>query len=192
MLRPAAQPGDQARCQALGKGLGFVGALLLWGLAAACDHGLQAEPEGGPTGIAGRLTFGGPWPPEVGEVAVAVYEDLPDSVADLFALSGFDAQVALGTPEYEYFVPLSRDGVYRWIVVAWRRPDSFWDFNSLLGCYYVEGDTLPTPVPVTMGEVSRGIDIAVDFGVLRGETIPGQAVCRRALPAGLARISGGD
>lgn len=149
-----------------------------------CDHGLEAVPPG-PTGISGRITFVGEWPEEVGQVAVAVYQQVPQRLEDFFALAGFDAEVELGAQTYDYFVPIETDGVYQWVVVAWRRKDSFWDFTSLLGCYSLPGDLLPRPVAVRRGEITRHIDIRVDFGVLRGETVPELAVCERALPAEL-------
>ena len=81
---------------------------------------------------------------------------------------------------YSYFVSLESEGTYRWVVVAWRRMDAFWNFDSLLGCYHVAGDTLPTPVRVTQGEITREIDIRVDFEVLKDEDA--QAICLGALP----------
>ena len=163
----------------------------LWLGSIGCDHGLDAAPSG-PTGIAGRLTFVGAWPDEVEEVAVAVYQEVPQTLPDFFDLTGADTEVRLGEQSYDFFVSVEADGVYRWVVVAWREKESFWDFSSLLGCYYVAGDTLPTPVVVRRGEVTRNIDITVDFGVLKGETGSDYSVCERALPAELlaARDSG--
>jgi hypothetical protein len=169
----------------------FIAGVLLGLSAGGCDHGLEATPPG-PTGIAGRVTFVGEWPAEVGQVAVAVYRDFPREIQDFFALTGADTGVELGTKSHDYFVPIVADGVFQWVVVAWRREDSFWDFTSLLGCYYLPGDELPRSVVVTRGDITRGIDITVDFGVLRGETIPGLAVCERAVPADLLANSGGE
>lgn len=162
----------------------------LWLGGIGCDHGLDATPPA--TGIAGRLTFVGAWPDEVGEVAVAVYQEVPRELSDFFNLIGADTEVRLGEQSYDFFVSLEADGVYRWVVVAWRKKDSFWDFSSLLGCYYVAGDTLPTPVAVRRGEITRDIDITVDFGILEDETVSDYSVCERALPAELlaARDSG--
>lgn len=159
-------------------------------LCCACDHGLGPGPEG-VTGIAGHLQFTGEWPADAEEVAVAVYEHIPRSVEELFELSGWDTGVEVGAQDYEYFVPIEREGTYRWIIVAWRRQGSFWDFRSLLGCYHAEGDTLPTPVPVLLGQVTGGIDIAVDFGGLRGEEVPGHSVCQRGLPPELVSLARG-
>ena len=168
----------------------IAGALL--GLSVGgCDHGLEATPPG-PTGIAGRVTFIGAWPSEVGQVAVAVYRDFPAQIEDFFALIGTDTEVELGAAAYDYFVPVDADGIYRWVVVAWRREDGFWDFSSLLGCYYLPGDELPRSVAVGRGQVTRGIDITVDLGVLRGETIAGLSVCERAVPADLLATANGE
>ena len=148
-----------------------------------CDRGLEAEPP--LTGIAGTVTFLGDWPEEIGEVAVAVYRDLPEEVEDLFGLSGTDQDVPLGSGSYDYFVPLAREGTYRWIIVAWRRPDAFWDFTSLLGCYQVEGDLLPGVVEVTPGQVTTGIDITIDLGVIDDPPELGSTPCTAVLPESL-------
>jgi hypothetical protein len=157
--------------------------LVAWCLSG-CDHGLEAEP-GRETGIAGRLSFAGEWPEEVGQVAVAVYRQVPSALADFFNLRGADTGVVLGARSYDYFVPLEEEGTYEWVIVAWRKRDSFWDFRSLLGCYHAPGDSLPTPVVVRQGQVVRGIDIEVDFTVLGNESAPGLALCGRVLPAEL-------
>lgn len=159
----------------------------LWLSAIGCDHGLEATPPG-PTGISGRVTFVGIWTDEVEQVAVAVYREVPQKPADFFALIGADTEVELGGRSYDYFVPIEGDGVYQWIVVAWRRKDSFWDFSSLLGCHYLPGESLPGQVAVRRGQVTRDIDIVVDLGILQGETIPGMDICERVLPAELLAV----
>ena len=95
----------------------------------------------------------------------------------------------VGSAAYSYFVPIQSDGVYAWVIVVWRAPGSFWDFRSLLGCYHAVGDTVPTPVPVRRGAVTGGIDITVDLGVLRGETVPDLSLCTSLLPPDL--LAGG-
>jgi len=167
---------------------GWFLAVALW--CYGCDHGLDAGPPG-QSGIAGRLVFKGEWPPEAEEVAVAVYENTPLQVADLYELSGWDTGVGIGVPFHDYFVPIEGDGTYRWVMVAWRPMGSFWDFRSLLGCYHAPGDTLPTPVTVLQGQVAGGVDIEVDFGVLRGEEVPGYDLCVGALPGELVGEAGG-
>ena len=149
----------------------------------ACDRGLEAEPP--LTGISGTVTFRGEWTEDIGEVAVAVYRDLPEEPADLFGLSGTDQDVLLGSRSYDYFVPLEREGMYRWIIVAWRRPDAFWDFTSLLGCYHVEGDSLPGAVEVSAGRVTTGIDLSVDLGLVDDPPALGSTPCTAALPESL-------
>ncbi len=153
-------------------------------LLASCNNGLVEAPSAQPA-IAGRLTFVGAWPAEVGQVAVAVYQEVPQSLGDFFSISGWDTEVGLGAQSYEYRVPLESAGSYRWIVVAWRREDSFWDFSSLLSCYHAVGDTLPTPVEVGAGEVVDGIDIEVDFEIFSRESISGTSLCERVLPGDL-------
>ncbi|MBT4496956.1 MAG: hypothetical protein HOC74_04505 [Gemmatimonadetes bacterium] len=159
----------------------------LWLLVVGCDHGLEATPPG-PTGISGRVTFIGIWPDEVEQVAVAVYREVPQQLEDFFALTGADTEVELGAENYDYFVPIEADGVYQWVVVAWRRKDSFWDFSSLLGCHYLPGEELPGQVAVRRGQVTRDIDIVVDLGILQGEKIPGMDICERVLPAELLAV----
>lgn len=153
---------------------------LCWG----CARGLDAEATG-QTGIAGRLHFVGEWPANVGQVAVAVYREPPASLADFFRINGWDTEVALGVESYDYFVPLDGEGVYQWIVVAWRQEDQFWDLTSLLGCYYLPEADRPSPVEVGPGEVVSDIDIEVNFAVLDHETELSTALCERALPAEL-------
>ncbi len=157
-------------------------AMLCTGLSywsSACDHGLDARPPG-PTGIAGRITFSGTLPQDIEQVAVAVYREIPQTLSDFWAIGGWDTEVEFRAQSYSYFVSLESEGTYRWVVVAWRRMDAFWNFDSLLGCYHVAGDTLPTPVRVTQGEITREIDICVDFEVLKDEDA--QAICLGALP----------
>ena len=159
----------------------WVAALALcWG----CDRGLDAEATGQP-GIAGRLSFVGEWPAKVGQVAVAVYREPPASVADFFNINGWDTNVELGVESYNYFVPLDGEGVYQWIIVAWREEGQFWDFTSLLGCYRLPGADRPAPVEVNPGQITPNIDIEVHFAGLDDETEPSVALCERALPAEL-------
>ena len=153
---------------------------LCWG----CDRGLEVEATGQP-GIAGRLYFVGEWPVNAGQVAVAVYRESPASLADFFRISGWDTAVALGVESYNYFVPLDGEGVYQWIIVAWREEGQFWDFTSLLGCYHLPGADRPSPVEVGPGEITTDIDIEINFAVLDHETELGTALCERALPAEL-------
>jgi hypothetical protein len=153
---------------------------LCWG----CDRGLDVEATGQP-GISGRLHFVGEWPANVGQVAVAVYREPPASLADFFQINGWDTEVALGAESYDYFVPLDGEGVYQWIIVAWREEDQFWDFTSLLGCYHLPEADRPSSVEVGPGEVATGIDIEINFAVLDHETELSTALCERVLPAEL-------
>jgi len=159
------------------------------GLITGCDHGLDAASQEG-TGLSGRITFVGEWPPEVAEVAVAVYENHPQSLADFVGLSGWDTSTEIGSPTHDFFVPLENEGVYRWVIVAWHSPDGFWDFTSLLGCYHAGGDSLPSPVPVVLGQVADGIDITVDFAILRGGAEQETSICQGALPPDLLQMVG--
>ena len=161
-----------------------VGAAIAACLAvSACDRGLEAQPP--LTGISGTVTFRGEWTEDIGEVAVAVYRDLPEETADLFGLSGTDQDVPLGSRSYDYFVPLEREGVYSWIIVAWRKPEAFWDFTSLLGCYHAEGDSIPGAVEVSPGRVTSGIDLTVDLGLVADPPELGSTVCTAVLPQAL-------
>ena len=58
-------------------------------LAPGCDRGLEAEPP--LTGIAGTVTFLGEWTEEIGEVAVAVYRDLPPREAQGVMETGLES-----------------------------------------------------------------------------------------------------
>ena len=153
---------------------------LCWG----CDRGLEVEANG-QTGIAGRLRFVGEWPANVGQVAVAVYREPPASLADFLRINGWDTEVALGVESYNYFVPLDGEGVYQWIIVAWREEDKFWDFTSLLGCYHLSGADRPASVEVGPRQIAADIDIEINFAVLDHETELSTALCERVLPAEL-------
>jgi len=159
-------------------------------LCSGCDHGLEAVASG-QTGIAGQVRFVGEWPEGVGQVAVAVYRQPPVSLADFFNINGWDTEVALGGGAYDYFVPLDGEGLYQWIIVAWRREDSFWNFTSLWGCYHLPGAERPSPVMVGAGEIVADINIEVDFAALDREATASTALCERALPAELIAEFGG-
>lgn len=171
----------------------FAGAALLLGtlpLLVACDHGLEATaPEG--AGIAGRVTFVGTWPEGVGQVAVAVYERPPQVPEDFLSIRGWDTSVPVGAEAYDYEVPLAGGGTYRWVVVAWRASDRFWDFTSLMGCFHASGDSLPGAVAVADGRVARGVDITVDFALLTDGHRPGEWVCERGLSTQLLELASG-
>ena len=164
--------------------------LAVLAVCLGCDRGLEVEASG-QAGIAGRLHFVGEWPADVGQVAVAVYRELPASMADLFRINGWDTEVALGAASYDYFVPLDGAGVYQWIVVAWRKEGQFWDFSSILGCYHLPAADRPSAVEVGPGETVTEVDIEVDFRALEREAELGTALCDRVLPAELLAELGG-
>ena len=164
-------------------------ATVWWVLIAGCDHGLDAEPEGR-TALAGTLTFEGIWPAGVGHVAVAAYRDFPDVAGDLLKVAGWDTGVEIGVEQYEFEIELDTEGTYRWIVVAWRPLDEFWDFTSLLGCYALPGEPLPGAVTVIGGEVTADVDITVDFDVLDSAPPLDEWACTRVLPAEILELAG--
>ena len=124
-------------------------------------------------------------------MAVAVYREPPASLAQFFNINGWDTEVALGVGTYDYFVPLDGEGVYQWVIVAWRKENSFWNFTSLLGCYHLPDAERPSAVAVGAGEIVADIDIEVDFAALARDTNPGTTLCERALPAELFAELGG-
>lgn len=140
--------------------------------------------------MAGRITFVGEWPPEVAEVAVAVYENHPQTLGDFVRVSGWDTGIEIGSATHDFHVPLEDEGVYRWVIVAWHSPEGFWDFTSLLGCYHTGSDSLPSPVPVVLGEVADGIDMTIDFAILRGGAEGETRICQGALPPGILQMAG--
>ena len=160
--------------------LGFVPMCLVLCLCG-CNHGLGVGPPDG-MGIKGTLIFQGAWPPETADLAVAVYRRRPQSLADFFNIAGWDTTVSIGVARYEYFVPLEEPGTYEWIVVAWLPAGGFWNFTSLLGCYHVGSDSLPTPVEVPLGETAKNIDIQAYFDMVRGADLPDRRICTGFLP----------
>ena len=158
---------------------GLVLALLF--LCCTCGRGLDPGPPDG-TGIKGTLIFNDAWPPETADVAVAVYRTRPQNLADFFSIAGWDTTVTLNTARYEYFIPIEQPGTYEWVVVAWRPEGGFWNFNSLLGCYHVGADSLPTPVEVRSGETTKNIDIQTYFDLVQGADRPDRKICSGFLP----------
>jgi len=157
--------------------------LLSLACLAGCGlgHGLDVGPPDG-TGIKGTLIFHGIWPTETADVAVAVYRKRPKKLADFFAIAGWDTTVTIGASRFEYAVSLEEPGTYEWIVVAWRPQNGFWDLYSLLGCYHVAADTLPTPVEVRLGETTKSIDIQAYLDMVRGADHPDRRICTGFLP----------
>ena len=147
----------------------------------ACGGGLGPGPPDG-TGIKGTLIFNGDWPPETDDVAVAVYRRRPQVLADFFNIAGWDTTVTIGAVRFEYFVPLEEPGTYEWVVVAWRPRGGFWNFDSLLGCYHVGNDTLPTPVQVRLGETTKNVDIQTYFDLVQGADRADRQICTGFLP----------
>ena len=145
------------------------------------DHGLDVGPPDG-TGVKGTLIFNGAWPPETADVAVAIYQKRPQSLTDFFNIAGWDTTVTLGTGRYEYFVPLEAPGTYEWIVIAWRPENGFWNFSSLLGCYHIGQNPLPTPVEDQLGETTKNIDIQAHFSLVQGADLPDRQICTGFLP----------
>lgn len=145
------------------------------------DHGLDVGPPDG-TGVKGTLIFNGEWPPETADIAVAVYKKRPQSFAGFFEIAGWDTTVTLGVSRFEYFVQLEEDGIYEWVVIAWRPEGEFWDFNSLLGCYHTGFTSLPTPIEVHLGETTKNIDIQAHFSLIQGADLPDREICTGFLP----------
>ena len=78
----------------------------------------------------------------------------------------------LGISEHTYSVSLL-PGAYEWVIVVWRKEETFWGPEGFLGMYYTPSDsTRPGAVLVEQGKEVSGIDITVDFaqmGVLPPE-----------------------
>ncbi len=150
-------------------------------IGCGLNHGLDVGPPDG-TGIRGTLAFQGIWPTETADVAVAVYKKRPKDLADFFDIAGWDTTVTIGAARFEYNVALEEPGSFEWIVVAWRPQGGFWDFTSLLGCYHVAADTLPTPVEVRLGETTKNIDIQAYLDLVRGADLLDRRICTGFLP----------
>ena len=145
----------------------FYTILGLFVLGCSFGQGLDSGPPDG-TGIKGALVFNGTWPSETADVAVAVYEKRPQSLADFFSIAGWDTTVALGVTRFEYFVPLERPGlIVRSVLVfclLYLPASSLWgDSGGTLSGQVTDaetGETLPGASVIILG---------TDLGVETGE-----------------------
>ena len=111
-------------------------------------------------GIAGTVDFPDPWPINTGEVRVIAYESYPPP--SLLDIKGFSSSLDIGSDREEYFIMVP-PGTYEWVVVVWRGAGDSWIHAKDVGHYHVPPDTTPAQVVVEYGNVTKGIDITVDF-----------------------------
>ena len=154
---------------------------LLLVVSCGVGHGLDPGPPDG-TGVKGTIFFHGTWPDDTEDVAVAIYRKRPSSLLDFFTIAGWDTSVTIGVTRYEYDIKLEEEGTYEWIVIAWRPQGGSWNFNSLLGCYHIQADPLPTPVDVRLGETTKSVDIHAYFDLIDGADRPDRDICTGFLP----------
>ncbi len=135
---------------------------------SACDHGMG--PIGaGPTGLRGRVTLLGEWPPDTGIVVIALFVEKPVSSESEFPI--VFKQAPADSSQFDYEWTFSSGGVFGYLVVVWlaegaNRTDI--DAWVELG-FYAEPESpgQPGEVLITPGEFLR-IDLTGDFSRVPG------------------------
>jgi len=130
------------------------------------DHGLHPVAI---SGISGRITFVGEWPPNTDWVRVAVYATYPPP--SYLAIAGYSDPIPPGVSSYEYELPL-KPGRYEWVLVAWKPRESL-NIKDI-GTYYSHPDSTSKPgvVEVKPGRLTPHIDIVADFSRIEGHYAP--------------------
>ncbi|MCK4349988.1 MAG: hypothetical protein KAX13_03980 [Candidatus Krumholzibacteria bacterium] len=136
---------------------------LLLGAVGACDHGLGPVGRGS-TGLQGRVTLIGDWPPDTGIVAVALFKQKPTtSESDLPVVY---KQAPADSAWFDYLWEFSTGGSFGYLLVAWlKEGDRLFDLDAWveLGFYAAPGSPdEPGEVLITPGEIRR-IDLTGDF-----------------------------
>ncbi len=135
---------------------------------SACDHGMG--PVGaGPTGLRGRVTLLGEWPPDTGIVAVALFVEKPVSSESDFPVKF--KQAPAGSSQFDYEWEFSAGGVFGYLVVVWLAEGAnLFDIGAWveIGFYAEPGSPdQPGEVLITPSEFLR-IDLTGDFSRVPG------------------------
>jgi len=136
---------------------------LLFSATAACDHGLAPVGHGS-TGLHGRITLLGQWPPETGIVAVALFKQKPTTPESDLPVAWKTAPADSSWFDYQWVI--SGGGGFGYLVVAWlREGDSLFDLDAWVELgFYADpvAPEAPGEILITPGEFLR-IDLAGDF-----------------------------
>ena len=140
--------------------------LLLLPFSGCLEHGLAPTDENAVvdtlTGFSGEITFIGDWPDSSEECWMVVYKNYPRNIFDVMNMTAKDS-IPLFVDSYPYFMPVEADS-YALVFVAFLQKGSTWGLNSVAGVYYENSDSSwPGGVVVNEREITRGIDIVVDF-----------------------------
>lgn len=140
----------------------LMGGLLISAMTA-CDHGLA--PVGNEsTGLHGRVTLLGQWPPDTGIVAVALFKQKPTTPESDLPVIWKTAPADSAWFDYQWVI--TGGGSFGYLVVAWlKEGDQLFDVDAWveLGFYADPGSPEdPAEVLITPGEYRR-IDLTGDF-----------------------------
>lgn len=135
---------------------------------SACDHGMG--PVGaGLTGLHGRVTLLGEWPPDTGIVAVALFVEKPVSSESDFPV--VFKQAPAGSSQFDYEWEFSMGGVFGYLVVVWLAEGAkLIDIDAWVELgFYAEPESPDQPgeILITPGEILR-IDLTGDFSRVPG------------------------
>jgi hypothetical protein len=130
--------------------------LLVLLLSCSFDHGLEPVK----SAIKGEIVFTGEWPAPPLEVRIVSATKFPPAKIDDLDL-GESIPDDVDSYSYTYYL---KPGEYKMVGVAWREAGGSWEFTSVCGLYFTDGDSLnPGVVTVpTDTSIVRGIDMAVD------------------------------
>ncbi len=138
--------------------------LIILMMACETDHGI--EPLN--SAIEGTITFTGAWPTEPAEVRLVTATKFPPTdITDL----DIGEKIPTDVNRYDYTYYL-QTGTYKMVGIIWRTADNGWDFSSICGVYFTEGDSLlPGEVTINSPEArTRNINISVNRSKAREVT----------------------
>jgi len=135
---------------------------------SACDHGMG--PVGaGPTGLRGRVTLLGDWPPDTGIVAVALFVEKPVTSESDFPV--VFKQAPADSSQFDYEWEFTTEGSYGYLAVVWLAEGaSLFDLAEWVEIgIYIEPESpgQPGEVLITPGEFLT-IDLIGDFSRVPG------------------------
>jgi hypothetical protein len=155
-------------------------AMVVAGVAGACDRGLEPEPICASTlvGLCGTVRFRGAVPANTENVFIAAYLSVPQTCTDLInnRRPVIPGSVPFTDSLAAYSVPLS-PGVYQWVLAVWKKPGTLTltpadtQYLRVAGYYRSPADSTQRGiVTVPPGAAAGDIDFVVNFDSLRPAT----------------------
>ena len=147
-------------------------ALLAFLLLVACDKGLAPrDPGDAVTSLEGVVFFTNwPAPDSLKDLRLVAFRQFPPQniIAEVLQMEAF-AYPSIGDSgltfyqdrlEFQFEVP---SGVYGYLVVAQQYGDNILNDWRAVGQYDIDSDSLPSPIEVFEGQVTKDVFIYVDF-----------------------------